>query len=317
MLPHDELANIPGKWGLLAKYDNPLIRFLMDRKFPWLKRISSAPPPGKPVGARRGVQIEVRRTIIEDGKLTATGADDVARYEAELLALSRAALNERFNQEAAKAAEELRNAAEIQRQLQEKKLYGEWPAADFNHWLRVALWTADEAVDLSLGKSPDGRFGWNYISHVLQISEFAKTYEKRRLLIHRAIAAGDLPNLMRPERFMRWAIVLQLDPFPDALKPPSTLPAATQPHSKAQSRAQEVRSDSSIIRRGEFTARYASHIKGGEQRLKRFFDGQTRKSGEKPEAAPFRVPEQSGFYYLDRIIEYFRTRHEYSELEWD
>ena len=86
--------NIPGEWGLLAKYDDPIIRFLIDRKFPWLKRlkgISDAPkrsakrgyaaPPAMP---RSGAGI----TTISDGKLTPEGAAQVQRYEAELGSLS-------------------------------------------------------------------------------------------------------------------------------------------------------------------------------------------------------------------------------------
>src|SRR5215813_7492259 len=90
-------GNIPGKWGLLAKYDDPIVRFLIDRNFPWLKRISNAPPHGISVGSRRGA----RRTTVQDGKLTATGASEVALYEAALLALSPAELRARFDQEAA------------------------------------------------------------------------------------------------------------------------------------------------------------------------------------------------------------------------
>src|SRR5208337_3083165 len=132
--------------------------------------------------------------IVGGGTLTPTATESVAKYEAQLLALTHEGRRQLFEQEGAKCAEERRGAAEIERQLQEKTLYAQWRAADFSHWLRAALWNADEANDLSLGKEPDTRFGWNYISRLLQMSEFARTYEKRRLLIYRAIQAGDLPN---------------------------------------------------------------------------------------------------------------------------
>jgi hypothetical protein len=222
MSSFEKLENIPANSGLL-KCDDPLIRFLIDRKFPWLKRISSAPPPGVPVGTRTGP-----RTIIKDGKPTPTAVAEVKSYEAELLALSPADRRALFNQEAAKAAEERSNAQEIERQLQEKKLFGQWPAADFRHWLQVALWSADEAVSLSLSKEPNTRFTWAFISTVIQISDFARTYEKRRRLVFRAVEAGDLLSPMRPHQFMVWAAAQNVD-VPNELR----LSAATVPSVQA------------------------------------------------------------------------------------
>ena len=294
-------AITPGKWGLLAKYDDPIIRFLMDRKFPWLKRMSNAPPPPMILHLRGS------KTSIEGGKLTPAAAADVAKYESELHALTEEARQEIFDREAANAAKEHSNAAEIDRQLQEKKLYAQWPAADFTHWLRAALWNADEAIDLSLGKEPDIRFGWNHVSRVLQISEFARAYEKRRLLIYRAIQAGDLPNPMRPERFMRWADTLALSvPKELTLAPaPQATPTVETP---AADRSDMPPSSEATIRRKEFIKTHATHVRKGERRLKEFFDGKTRKAGEMTEAEQFRVPGKSGLYYLDRMIEYLRGR---------
>jgi hypothetical protein len=281
----DTLGYIPSKDGLLAEYHDPVIRFLMDRKFPWLKRISNAPPPGIPVGKR-----VVQRTPVQ-GPLTATRAAEVESYEAKLRALSTEDRHSIFNQEVAKAAEERRNEAEIRRSLEENKLYSRWPPADFDHWLRAALWTVDEAVDLSLGKNPDDRFGWNYVSRLLQISEFAKRYENRRLLVHRAVMAGDLPNPMRPEEFKRWATGIQLGDVPDQLRVALSTVDNAEPRMKKQD-APSMPAQA-VVRRGEFSDQYAKHIKGGKRRLKEFFDGRTRKSGETPEAARFRVGSTS------------------------
>ena len=305
----------PGTFGLLAKYHDPVIRFLMDRKFPWLKRISSAPPPGRPVGSRLA-QIEPLRpkTTVEQGRITAAGAADVAQYEEHLSGLSATALKQLFDHEAANHLELMRNAAKIKERLDENQRYAGWRPADFDHWVRVALWNADEAIDLSLGKEPDPRFGWNYVSGVLQISEFARTYEKRRRLIYRAIQSGDLPNPMRPERFMHWAATLHLD-VPSEL----TFTQTPQvPHKGEDQAASEVCVDSSpqasgqrVIQRAEFTKQYAAYVRKGATRLKEFFDGKTRKRGEIPEARQFRVRGKSGNYDLDAMIEYLRTRGEF------
>jgi len=309
----------PGKSGLLAKYRDPMIRFLMDRKFPWLKRISSAPPPGQPVGSRlSNTEPPRRKTTVEGGRLTADGAADVAQYEQHLSSLSATALKHLFDQEAATHIELMRNAAKIKKQLDENQRYARWRPADFEHWMRVALWNADEAVALSLGREPDARFGWGYVSQLLEISEFARAYERRRLLVYRAIQAGDLPNQMRPDQFMRWAAALKLE-VPDALGPASTarqLPARAHPDvAETSSTSQSNATGDQLVRRKEFPKEYAGRIRKGEARLKEFFDGKTRKRGEVPEAAQFRAPK-SGYYLRDDMIEYLRSCGDYSEIGW-
>src|SRR5262252_2306811 len=95
--------NIPGKWGLLAKYDDPIIRFLVDRKFPWLKRISNAPPPPLTVGRNNPPVLGRVRETVSDGKLTALGQSEVDLYVSKLQALSGPERRALFDQEQVKA----------------------------------------------------------------------------------------------------------------------------------------------------------------------------------------------------------------------
>src|SRR5262249_21755154 len=94
---------IPSKWGLLAKYDDPILRFLMDRKFPWLKRVSSAPPPAPPATMPRS---GARITTIRDGGLTPEATAQVQQYEVELASLSPEERRALFERESDKAAQE-------------------------------------------------------------------------------------------------------------------------------------------------------------------------------------------------------------------
>jgi hypothetical protein len=86
---------------------------------------------------------------------------------------------------------------------------------------------------------------------------------------------------------------------------------------RADTREETTTNDEEIIlRRGIFVEKYAMHIPGGIERLKRFFDGKTKKSGETRECVQFQVPGRYGYYYVDRVIEYFRSSGEWSELGW-
>jgi hypothetical protein len=80
--------------------------------------------------------------------------------------------------------------------------FEEDPAADFIRWSAVQFWTADEATALSFGLDP--RLV-NPLSFRDKDHPFAEEYDRRRDLITRAVAIGQLPTRPSPVRCINWA----------------------------------------------------------------------------------------------------------------
>ena len=78
---------------------------------------------------------------------------------------------------------------------------------DFRFWTDFACWTPEEAVVLSLGRSPkivnqkclDGR------NRIKRYPTLTKEFARRKELIARAISVGDLTENIRPHVFVEWA----------------------------------------------------------------------------------------------------------------
>ncbi len=87
--------------------------------------------------------------------------------------------------------------------------------ADFSHYCKLANWTLDEAVALSLGKHPKV-VNWKSVSPFTEISTFAKEYEKRRDIANRAQSAQQLFDPVMPSIFLPWA-KRKFDPLPAEL----------------------------------------------------------------------------------------------------
>ena len=75
--------------------------------------------------------------------------------------------------------------------------------ADFNHYCKAALWTLDESIALALGKEPRA-VNWKSVSPYVQVSAFAKRYERLRDLCIRAKNAGQLFDPVFPTVFLGW-----------------------------------------------------------------------------------------------------------------
>jgi hypothetical protein len=82
--------------------------------------------------------------------------------------------------------------------------------ADFEHWSKLAHWTLDEAVALSLGKAPE-RVNWETVSKYLQLSTFAVQYSRRRELALRAAQWKQLYDPVLPGIFLAWAKRLEIE----------------------------------------------------------------------------------------------------------
>jgi len=95
--------------------------------------------------------------------------------------------------------------------------------ADFAFWAKMAIWTLDEAISLSLGKDPRvvnwdsvNGGGEQYAPAALIKSPFPKYYAQRRELVRRALSVRDLVDPIRPEAFLVWA-QSTFDPVPTEL----------------------------------------------------------------------------------------------------
>jgi len=73
-----------------------------------------------------------------------------------------------------------------------------------DHWSRAEHWTLDEAIALSFGKAPEV-VSWKRIESLIQISHFAKQYQRRRDLALRAAAWKKLYDPILPLLFLKWA----------------------------------------------------------------------------------------------------------------
>jgi hypothetical protein len=75
---------------------------------------------------------------------------------------------------------------------------------DFKYWSVCPDWSTDQAVALSFGKLPRG-VDWQVIQELAEYSQVATGYLERRDLVRRSIAAGILPDPIRPAAFIVWA----------------------------------------------------------------------------------------------------------------
>ena len=92
---------------------------------------------------------------------------------------------------------------------------GIFPAANFDHWSRLASWDVLETAALSLGIEP-----WD-AKHTGLKSEYARRPEVQKFRLvyetaQRAYAAGDLPRSGRPDLVLAWAERRELQ-FPTEL----------------------------------------------------------------------------------------------------
>lgn len=88
--------------------------------------------------------------------------------------------------------------------------------ADFAYWAQVSSWTTDEAIALSFGRDPR-KVSWDDIKSCVHISNFVKAYADRRLVVQRAVGAGQLYTSMHPGTFVAWAKRMKVG-YPDELE---------------------------------------------------------------------------------------------------
>jgi hypothetical protein len=87
--------------------------------------------------------------------------------------------------------------------------------ADFDYWSHMTYWTLDEALALSFGKAPEV-VSWRVVQSHILVSQFARTYARRRELAVRALQWKQLYDPVLPGIFITWAKRTQIE-FPAEL----------------------------------------------------------------------------------------------------
>ena len=88
--------------------------------------------------------------------------------------------------------------------------------ADVAYWSKVEYWSLDESVALLLGKSPEV-VNWDSIKSFVNISAFAKQYERLRNLAARAQQMNRGQSGIYPKAVLAWAADMDV-PVPQGLK---------------------------------------------------------------------------------------------------
>jgi hypothetical protein len=167
------------------------IDFLVRRKF---RGISvAAPPLGTP-----SISLSGERLARKDPN----AREAILAYRTQLSAMAEEDLDALFASELTTREEEERAQAEF---AEQERFFNQHHAmADFDHWSRSAYWTLDEAVALSLGRSPEV-VNWEKVKPYIGASNFAEQYRRRRDLVMRARDMQQLYDQSLPGFFLAWA----------------------------------------------------------------------------------------------------------------
>jgi hypothetical protein len=167
------------------------IEYLVDRRFPLFPKV-------RVLRAATGTYSLENKRLLED----------VEAYKSELRTKAPSEIDAMVEAERAKAQAEL--AARAAREEQDKFFNQPHARADFDHWSKVAYWSIDEALALSMGKDPQV-VSWKKIEGLQQVSDFVRHYGKRRQLALRAVAIRQLTDGVLPGLFLGWAKRNELD----------------------------------------------------------------------------------------------------------
>lgn len=172
--------------------DSPeaMIQYLTMRKYPAAFPMSEYFQTGR--------RLDAHLSTAEKEKVRA----DADAYREELYQKPHEELERMCAEERPKEQEEKR----IKADKEEKDRYFNQPDAnaDFDFWSKVAYWTLDEAIALSLGKDPQ-KVKWDGIKSLIDRSPFIQGYGQRRDLANRAKTAGQIKEPTTPSTFVQWA----------------------------------------------------------------------------------------------------------------
>jgi hypothetical protein len=179
---------------------NP-VEFLVERKFPNAHELRRPP--------------QVSGSSV--GNITKKEKGEIQKYMKELQALPPDKLLTLYDTEHKKYQQERAVRAE----KEEQQRFFNLPSADadFDHWIKAAYWSLDEAIALSLGKEP-GLVNWESIKNIKSFpcSPFIEKYRKVRELAHRAKSVNQIYDPCTPSSFLSWAQETRIYVHPELLE---------------------------------------------------------------------------------------------------
>jgi hypothetical protein len=124
-------------------------------------------------------------------------------------------------------------------------LFGQPSAqADLGYWAKLAHWHPSEAAALSLGYSP--RFvNPDTVKPYLESSSEAQEFERRLMLVSRAVETGALKHQFSPAEFVAWAKRINLE-LPDALT--AALAKICISHNASNDEVDELREQNALLK---------------------------------------------------------------------
>lgn len=129
-------------------------------------------------------------------------AEDAEAYRIELEALPPEKLSELFRDERVKQIQQQK----LQEQAKENSRSFNLSAskADIEHYAKLRYWNIEEGIALIHGKSPEYA-NWESIKPCVNISTFAKTFERAKQIADRAVGIKELGQTNLPGFFIAWA----------------------------------------------------------------------------------------------------------------
>lgn len=173
----------------IGKRNDDPIDYLINRRFPLARHIA-------PMSLQHGSSTAVDRSAAKEAKAQAD------KYRQELSALPPTEVTRLVTEERRKEVDEI--ATRLLREEQERFFNKPSSAAPYDHYCKLAYWTLDECVALSLGKNPE-TVNWLSVKVYVQVSPFAKNYERLRTVVERAKWAKQLFDPVYPSNFLAWA----------------------------------------------------------------------------------------------------------------
>lgn len=172
------------------------VESLLRVKFPG----SWAPPPINPLrpGGFGGNYVREH----SDTERHARMMEAIEAERRELMKKPDAELDAAYTQ----AMREVQEREKLKTALKEKGHFFNRPdaSADFAYWAKADYWSLDESVALLLGRSPE-KVNWKAVQPFVNISEFAKQYERLRNLAVRSSALKHGQSPVHPSAVLAWA----------------------------------------------------------------------------------------------------------------
>jgi hypothetical protein len=176
------------------------MKFLLKRKFPQV-RVDA-------IGARGG------NLIFSFGAYDKDVATEAEQYRTELQLMSDDQFHSLHRSELDRQKKEL---AKQQRREERDRFFNRRNAkTDIDHWARMAEWSLDEAIALSMGKDPK-IVNAESLKPMELVSPFAIRYFKLHETAKRAVQRRQLSDPVLPGVFIAWALQNEIE-FPSNLK---------------------------------------------------------------------------------------------------